>query len=267
VSVGPLLVDKFPVTWEQFLAVHTGHDRTCEFCSTRNQVLPSRFMPTPKKDRDPHGLTDFELRHPALNDAISENGGEKNPAVFLTWNEMRKYAEAVGAELPSEAEWEYACRAGSTTRYPWGDTKDGERAWFQENSGGVTHPVGRKKPNPWGLFDMNGNAGEACRDKFADKIFEMVAAGAASADELVEGVNRPGTRYPVRGGAFTSTDAGIASSARVGAGPDTRGEARGFRCVIRPKNAPEWARAAFEGASEPPPQAQPDAPPAREPTA
>jgi formylglycine-generating enzyme required for sulfatase activity len=101
--------------------------------------------------------------------------GPKNPVENVSWDDcqvfLRRLNEKVGGGkfgLPTEAQWEYACRAGSTTRWCFGnsDSALGEYAWCEENSDGTTHPVGQKKPNAWGLYDMHGNVWEWCQDWF-----------------------------------------------------------------------------------------------------
>jgi formylglycine-generating enzyme required for sulfatase activity len=99
-----------------------------------------------------------------------DNPGDNLPVVKVSWNDAVDYckwlSEKTGKNyrLPAEAEWEYSCRAGTTTEYYWGNEIDDSYCWYLANSGGKVHPVGEKQPNGWGLYDMAGNVWEWCSD-------------------------------------------------------------------------------------------------------
>jgi formylglycine-generating enzyme required for sulfatase activity len=95
------------------------------------------------------------------------------PVVNVSWNEAKAYADWMRMKLPTEAQWEYACRAGFTGEYSFGDNAEMlERyAWYWENAERKTHPIGEKKPNKWGLYDMHGNVWEWCWDWYDEKYY------------------------------------------------------------------------------------------------
>ena len=166
----------------------------------------------------------------------SEFKGPQNPVENVSWEDAvefcRKLSELSAEKsagyvyrLPTEAEWEYACRAGTKTRYSFGDSdvELGENAWCSENSGATTHPVSLKKPNAWGLYDMHGNVFEWCQDWHADY------PSAAVTDDPTGPAS--GSYRVIRGGGWYSSADYCRSAIRVRDFPSERNDDVGFRVV------------------------------------
>jgi len=160
--------------------------------------------------------------------------GPKNPVDLVTWEDcqtfIRKLNEKVpglNAALPTEAQWEYACRAGSSTEYCYGDDAGGlgEYAWFEGNSGQTTHPVGEKKPNAWGLYDMHGNVWEWCQDRYGKEYY----ASSPASDPT--GLSS-GAFHVLRGGSWGYLGpTRCRAAARYGPFPLYRYDSKGLRVV------------------------------------
>lgn len=128
--------------------------------------------------------------------------------------------------LPSEAEWEYVARAGTQSRYSFGDDEAdlGEYAWFTGNAAGNDPPVGAKKPNAWGLYDVHGYLWEWCADSWHDDYQGAPADGAARGGDA--------ERRVLRGGSWKDKADQLTSSFRRAAARDFKDDAVGLRCVL-----------------------------------
>ena len=130
--------------------------------------------------------------------------------------------------LPSEAEWEYVCRAGTETTYSFGDDVQmlGEFAWFTGNAAGNDPPVGAKKPNPWGLYDIHGYLSEWCTDTWHDSLDGAPKNGRAWTD------GGDAQRRVIRGGSWKDAAPLLASGHRRAIPQETRDDAVGLRCIL-----------------------------------
>jgi formylglycine-generating enzyme required for sulfatase activity len=217
VTIEPFWIGEHEVTWaeyNQFCALlkpfarfeHLGirkvtSDNQSDAVTAPSIVYdPSMYFPTTADQRE-------WPKHPAA--AMTQYGAKQ----YTKW--LSKLTEKF-YRLPSEAEWEFACRAGSTTSYCFGDDEGrlADYAWYFDNSDEDTHPVGLKKPNRWGLYDMHGNVSEWVLDQYSeqyDALRKAVSAGEPP-------IHWPTRLHPrtVRGGSWDSEAVRCRSAARVG---------------------------------------------------
>jgi len=158
--------------------------------------------------------------------------GDNLPVEQVSWNDAQEFIKKLNEKegvnkyrLPTEAEWEYSARAGTTTRYSFGDeeAKLGDYAWYDANSGSKTHDVGQKKPNLWGLYDMHGNVWEWVQDMYHNSY-----SGAHIDGSAWEG---SGSRRVVRGGDWGDNARSCRSAYRSHGDPDARDYSHGFRLL------------------------------------
>jgi formylglycine-generating enzyme required for sulfatase activity len=160
--------------------------------------------------------------------------GAHNPVENVSWDDAVEFCKKLSQEtgktvrLPTEAQWEYACRAGSKTRFSYGDDSDysnlGDYAWYNKNSNGQTHPVGQKKPNAWGLYDMHGNVWQWCSDWDVNSN--------ANANNTNPQGSDSGSPRVLRGGGWDGDPRRCRSAGRGGNVPDDRSDDSGFRVVV-----------------------------------
>lgn len=213
VRIEPFWMGKCEVTWDEYDVWSFDLDiKLREFKGIEPTEL-DKAADVITRPTKPYRPMDFEM---------GRRGGF--PAICMTQHAAKRYCEWLSAKtgryyrLPTEAEWEYACRAGTTTAYSFGDDPSqlGEYAWYFENSGEKYQKVGKKKPNPWGLHDMHGNVAEWVLDKYEPDFYAKVAAQ-SQAGPPVNPMCIPDLEYPrvVRGGSWDDDAPALRSAARV----------------------------------------------------
>lgn len=235
-----------------YLGIHEVTQRQYQAVTGSN---PSSFAPggAGQQAIGNRNTDDFPVEEINWNDAaqfcstLSER--EQLRPSYVVTGDAATQAEGNGYRLPTEAEWEFACRAGTTTRYWIGD--DGKElsrtAWIAANSGGTTHPVGDLRANPFGLFDMHGNVWEWVQDRWDPGLYKASQAS---------GTIDPAVEIPVRndgmlrGGEFGIEPARCRSSARNGVRCTYRYRSLGFRIALAVSAVPQVRSIATEPAPQ-----------------
>ncbi len=213
VKIEPFWIGKYEIVWDLF-----------DLYTTKNiEIEMAKRYPDPTNSV---AKTDASSRpSPSYVDMSFGMGREGYPAINMTQYSAIKFCKwlyektGVFYRLPTEAEWEYACRAGTNTAYSFGDDASqlGEYAWFKANSSDSYKKPGQKKPNPWGLYDMHGNVMEWTLDQYQKDIYEKRTKGEFK-DDFVKVTDI----YPtsVRGGSWDDDPTLLRSAARIPSSPD-----------------------------------------------
>ena len=157
----------------------------------------------------------------------SYSKGDDLPVENVSWNDAQRFIKKLNEKegtdayrLPTEAEWEYACRAGTSSVYHWGEDMDDSYCWYASNASDKTHPVGQKLPNRCGLYDMSGNVWEWCQDWWGGYSPKPISDPQGPSS---------GTRRVLRGGGWNGFPQNCRSANRLTGLPNTTGPDFGFR--------------------------------------
>ncbi len=211
VRVSPFWMGKCEVTWDEYQLFMLQLDRSLRERGASAPVEQDRWADAVSRPTPPYVPMDFDM------------GVQGFPAISMTQFAARHYTKWLSLKtgrvyrLPTEAEWEYACRAGSTGAYSFGDDPRqlDEYAWYFDNSDDAYHPVGRKKPNAWGLHDMHGNVAEWVLDAHEDDAYRLLVDAGLPARDPVSWPQQPYPRV-VRGGSWDDDADELRSAARRG---------------------------------------------------
>jgi len=218
VTVGSFWIGKTEVRWDEYDIFGFSQD----LMKKKRQKVDLSAQPATEKAADA-----VTRPTPPYADETFGLGREGQPVLAITHHAAMEYCAWLSAKtgktyrLPTEAEWEYACRAGTKTAYSFGNdaSKLGEYAWFAENSGSKSQLVAQKKPNPWGLYDMHGNVSEWCLDRYRKDFYSTFKEKVPALNP----VNIPGEEeYPhvARGGSWDDPAPRLRSAARRSSSKD-----------------------------------------------
>ncbi len=217
VKIAPFWMGKHEVTWDEY----------DEFAFKFDLRRKERSGIDPKSQPESEQKADAITRPtPPYADETFGLGREGQPVICITWHAAMEYCRWLSAKtghtyrLPTEAEWEYACRAGTTTAYHFGDDQDAlaDHDWFFENCEGP-QKVGMKEPNPWGLYDMHGNVAEWVLDHYVEDVYSSRSQD-QPADRPIVIPSEYEYPYVVRGGSWDYDPWDCRSAARSYSNPD-----------------------------------------------
>jgi len=209
VKIEPFWMGAREVTWEEYDIWSYGLD-----------VQRRKLLNIPETPNDAAADVITKPTKP-YTDMTFGMGHDGYPAICMTQHAAKRYCQWLSEKtghyyrLPTEAEWEYACRAGTTTAYSFGDdpAKLDDYAWHYENSDSTYQKVGQKKPNPWGLYDIHGNVAEWCLDKYEPDLYSKFPKDQVA----VFPYPLPDKEYPrvARGGSWDDDPEALRSAARA----------------------------------------------------
>jgi formylglycine-generating enzyme len=235
VKVEPFWMGKCEVTWAEyrsFMAMYDAFKKLQRLSSNPGKISGAEEEAQRKlvethawngKFEDKWNVDGVTCPTPLYDSTFTYSAGDQpnQPAVTVTPFSARQYTKWLSGitgnnyRLPTESEWEYAARAGTKTAYSFGDdpSKLSDFGWFEGNGNSQTHPVGTKKPNPWGLYDMHGNVAEWTLDQYSPKAYAKIGPGPVDSQKIVQWPTKTFPRV-VRGGSWLLPADAARSAAR-----------------------------------------------------
>ncbi len=218
VTLEPFWMSTYEVTWTEYKQYMAMHDKF-------KRLLSAKLHPITDANKADVVTAPSSLYDPTFT--FKQGADPRQPAVTMSQFAAKQYTKWLSGltgqfyRLPSEAEWEYACRAGTSTAYFFGDDPSelDAYAWHYGNSSETTHPVGLKQPSPWGLYDIHGNVGEWCLDQYLKEGYKRLEG---KSPDGISAIAWPTKLYPrvIRGGGWDEDPDRLRSAARRGSDDD-----------------------------------------------